>query len=39
MNREHLIEQAEALIAADQPLPIDLVAALLSEGVDVEALS
>jgi hypothetical protein len=36
---EHLLATAEELIAADLPLPLDLVAALLGEGVDVEALS
>ena len=39
MYREALIEQAEALLDADQALPLDLVTELLSEGVDVEALS
>lgn len=39
MYREHLIAQAEALIASDLPLPVDLITALLAEGVDAEALS
>jgi len=38
MHREYLIERAEALLAADLPLPADLQAQLLEEGVDVEAL-
>ncbi len=37
--RERLIEEAEALIADDLPLPLDLVSKLLDEGVDVEGLS
>jgi hypothetical protein len=38
MHRERLIALAEELILFDYPLPLDLVVALLEEGVDVEAL-
>lgn len=39
MTRERLIERAECYIRAGLPIPLDLFAQLLSEGVDVEALS
>lgn len=39
MYRENLIERAEALLDAGEMLPLDLITELLSEGVDVEALS
>lgn len=38
MHREYLIERAERLLDADLALPLDLVAQLQEEGVDVEAL-
>lgn len=39
MYREQLIETAQELLAADMPLPVDLITALIAEGVDPEALS
>lgn len=38
MYRENLIERALEHLDADLALPLDLVAELQSEGVDVEAL-
>lgn len=37
--RERLIEMAEYYLEAGIPIPLDIAAALLAEGVDVEDLS
>lgn len=33
-----LLDRAISLITAEQPLPVDLTAALLEQGIDVEGL-
>jgi hypothetical protein len=37
--RERLVRVAESRLARDEALPVDLQAALLAEGIDVESLS
>lgn len=39
MYRDHLIDTAQELLAADLPLPVDLVTELIAQGINPEELS